>query len=125
VSALAAKIAIRRKHEREVLQGVVAGLQSGAPELLMARLAELDTVVFGWPRAMRSVVRIGYASDEIRQRFVPFWLESGDHIRQETGSDALLAQGLRVLLPRYAGPPLTLYRGDSARNRRRHTYGLS
>jgi len=35
------------------------------------------------------------------------------------------ARGLRSLLPRYAGPTLTLYRGDGARNRRRRTYGLS
>jgi hypothetical protein len=36
-----------------------------------------------------------------------------------------LVKALRVLLPAYTGPRLTLYRGDSAWNRRRRSYGLS
>jgi hypothetical protein len=36
-----------------------------------------------------------------------------------------LVKALRVLLPPYSGPGLTLYRGDSAWNRRRRSYGLS
>jgi hypothetical protein len=39
---------------------------------------------------------------------------------------ALLARALRVLLPGgYQGPPLTLYRGAEARERRHHHYGFS
>jgi hypothetical protein len=37
----------------------------------------------------------------------------------------VLADALRVLLPAYAGPGLTLYRGDSCYNRRCRSYGLS
>jgi hypothetical protein len=34
----------------------------------------------------------------------------GDHIRQETSDDLVLIEGLRVLLPAYAGPGIILYR---------------
>jgi hypothetical protein len=62
---------------------------------------------------------------ELRTRFVAAWIESGDHIRCEIGDDPVLIDGLRALLPPYVGDPVRLYRGDSAWNRRRRTYGVS
>jgi hypothetical protein len=43
----------------------------------------------------------------------------------EVGDDLLLIRALRVVLPPYRGPTVTLFRGDGARNCRRRTYGLS
>jgi hypothetical protein len=64
---------------------------------------------------------------EVLRRFVLLhtWRWHGDHLRSEVNDDLVLTAALRVLLPRYTGPGLTLYRGDSALNRRRRTYGLS
>jgi hypothetical protein len=53
------------------------------------------------------------------------WCRNGEHIRNEVGDDKVLMTALRILLPSYSGPGLTLYRGDNAWNRRKRTYGLS
>ena len=49
----------------------------------------------------------------------------GDGWRSKVNDDLLVVDVLRCLLPPYKGPGLTLYRGDSAFNRRRRTYGMS
>jgi hypothetical protein len=77
-----------------------------------------------WSRCMRAMARVS-CSDEFRRVFLQIYLQSGDHIRQEVGDDLALVDGLRSLLPVYDGPARTLYRGDSARNRRRRTYGAA
>jgi hypothetical protein len=61
----------------------------------------------------------------IRAYFLTVWQHRGDHIRGEVGNDRILVRALRILLPRYAGPGMTLFRGDSTFNRRRKTYGLA
>jgi hypothetical protein len=61
----------------------------------------------------------------IRAHFLAVWERHGDHIRGEVGNDRILVRALRILLPSYAGPGMTLFRGDSTFNRRRKTYGLA
>jgi hypothetical protein len=46
-------------------------------------------------------------------------------MRDAANDDRALLDALRQLLPPYRGNPLTLYRGESAFNRRRRTYGPS
>ena len=53
------------------------------------------------------------------------WIQDGDTIRDAVNDDRVLLDALRVLLPPYSGSALTLYRGDSAWNRSRRTYGPS
>ena len=48
-----------------------------------------------------------------------------DSLRSQVCNDLILIPGLRALLPPYEGQSVRLYRGDSARNRKRRTYGLS
>jgi hypothetical protein len=74
---------------------------------------------------MLAAVRSGSVGPEVRAQFIDDWLRSGDLIRDSTGDDLLLARGLKVLLPPYKGPGRVLFRGDTALNRRRRTYGLS
>lgn len=79
-----------------------------------------------WPRALRALIKTGATpSKRFRRGFLRVWLQSGDHLRQEAGSDLDLVDGLRILLPQYQGPGLTLYRGDSFHNRCRRLYGQS
>jgi hypothetical protein len=63
--------------------------------------------------------------ETFRHSFLNVYLKYGDHIRQEVGDDLILISALRSLLPRYAGPAMTLYRGEGALNRKRRTYGLA
>jgi len=65
------------------------------------------------------------ASEEMRNEFALFWIENGDSIRNAVQNDLDLIEFLKVFLPRYEGPSITLYRGDSFFNRRRRTYGMS
>jgi hypothetical protein len=57
--------------------------------------------------------------------FARVWVKYGDGWRSDVNDDLLVLDVLRCLLPPYEGPGLTLYRGDSAFNRRRRTYGMS
>ena len=78
----------------------------------------------GWARAMREIFRLPSVPGTTREWFLDIYLRYSEHIRHE-GEDRALLSGLRMLLPRYDGPPLTLYRGDGFHNRCRRTYGPS
>lgn len=80
---------------------------------------------YGWRCAFRRIAREGPVSNRARLLFLQVFLDMGDHIRQETGDDLTYLKGLRALLPTYDGPPVPLYRGEGAMNRRHRTYGPS
>jgi hypothetical protein len=56
-------------------------------------------------------------------RFVNFNITRDNSL--EVSDDLLMARALRKLLPPYRGAARTLFRGESAWNRKRRTYGLS
>ena len=75
---------------------------------------------------MRAIAKVDDVPNEFRERFLRGpWLVEGDHIRSEVSDDLILLDGLWSLLPRYRGPALILFRGDSMYNRQRRTYGVS
>ena len=77
-----------------------------------------------WDRAFRALV--GHEVPmALRSRFANAWPDIGCALRNNVGDDLALIAGLRVLLPPYTGGPVQLFRGDSAWNRRRRTYGPS
>ncbi|WP_050898697.1 hypothetical protein [Nitrospirillum viridazoti] len=78
-----------------------------------------------WRLAFQRCARLQVVPDITRVHFLEQWVTRGDDLRDRVNDDSLLLGGLRVLLPRYAGPPVTLYRGDRAFNRRRRSYGMS
>ena len=53
------------------------------------------------------------------------WITYGEGYRNAISDDLTLMRLLSVLLPRYQGGPLTLFRGEGAPNRRHRTYGMS
>jgi hypothetical protein len=120
----AARMREVRRTEWLALRDFRTALVTGNVELLSSAIQQIEAKGL-WRRAMLVAARLGTVPDVIRRSFLQAWLSSGDHIRQETSDDHALADGLRVLLPSYCGPGLTLYRGDSLYNRRRRTYGLS
>ena len=77
-----------------------------------------------WPRVVRAVEHLDPPA-KFRRHCLWSWLKWGDSLRSEVNNDLLLIKLLRVLLPKYKGPALTLYRGETTWNRRRRTYGMS
>ena len=78
-----------------------------------------------WRAAFQSVSRIPEVHRAIQEEFVGRWCHEGDGFRNSVGDDGILIGGLKKLLPPYSGPDLTLFRGDSAFNRKRRSYGLA
>jgi hypothetical protein len=104
------------RDRRTVTQFVEACRQSDAKALALA-IVGLENARSEWRSAMRRVRRLPGAAPEFRRRFLNFWISEGDSIRQEVGEDVTLAGALRILLPPYRGlKPITLYRGEGARN---------
>ncbi|MBV8473985.1 MAG: hypothetical protein JO107_16430 [Hyphomicrobiales bacterium] len=119
-----ADIAEQRALARHAINGFVTCVTEGAIERLSECLCALE-LTGATTQAFRAIGRGNGAPDSFRQAFVDVWISSGDHIRSEVNDEIVLKGALRRLLPHYEGASLTLYRGDSAFNRQRRTYGLS
>jgi len=82
--------------------------------------------LFCWPDAIRRIAHIRQPLHPmLRKAFHEMWEHHGQYIRPAVGDDLLLTDALRKLLPAYKGGRKTLYRGETAANRARDTYGLS
>jgi hypothetical protein len=78
-----------------------------------------------WRLAMKRIGKLSHASPEIRSAFVSVWVET-KMLALTVGNRRVLADALRVLMPGdYNGPPLRLYRGALARERRGPAFGFS
>jgi hypothetical protein len=64
------------------------------------------------------------APQEIKLTFASLWLSYGDTIRSDS-PHRLLAKVLWKFMPRYAGGPLVLFRGETARNYANGEIGFS
>jgi hypothetical protein len=112
----------------EAVREFVAGAVAGSPERMNGCFDDLDLgggeSGGGWAGAMRAVSRQPSLPHITREFFLRVFVRFGDHLRSEC-DDLVLADGLRMLLPKYRGPAIHLYRGENFTNRRRRTYGLS
>jgi hypothetical protein len=116
-----------RRLKRALVAATRDSLRNADHDRLSVAIELADELVMFGHRLMMLTVRQcppPVASFRLRVRDA-IWLPFGDHIREEVGDDLLLADALRVLLPTYRGPAMRLWRGESAWNRRRRTYGLS
>jgi hypothetical protein len=85
----------------------------------------LDETVGGWKLAMVKIAKLHAVSAEIQEAFVSIWVMH-KMLALTVGSRPILARALRVLMSsRPATHPLTLYRGTTNHERRRHLYGFS
>ena len=111
--------------QRQLARDLVDAVRASDVERFADALDALDHEDDAFTRAMRDVAKLPRPSAEFQSWCFQLWLCSGDHLRDLTNGANVLAAGLRVLLPPYTGPALTIYRGDSWFNRCRRTYGLS
>jgi hypothetical protein len=81
--------------------------------------------VGAWLPAMREVAReVRAVSPKIQSTFQGVWIES-KMLSLRVGNHRALCNAARLLLPKYSGPPVRLFRGAGAAERRRRIYGLS
>lgn len=113
---------------RSAIKGFVASVQEEDPKKFVAALGRLECcggLHNGWQRALRSVALLPPPSDQFRARMLGLWVHVGDALRSYSAADLALIDALAILLPSYRGPDRKLFRGESAHNRRRRTYGMS
>lgn len=67
-----------------------------------------------WVVALEQAAEQCISNEQHREQCLTSWVTHGGRIREEIGDNRLLVQLLRAVLPRYEGPSLTLYRGESA-----------
>ena len=106
---------------------LLRSIQTNDVNGVMASLTELNRNG-GCRKAYRLVARRlkgAAVGPEVARHFLDLWLNDSYPLLDDVGDDAIVGDVLRVVLPRYTGPSLTLYRGDSAFNRRRGSYGFS
>jgi len=77
-----------------------------------------------WRRVVRSVSGMN-PSDKFRRCCLQSWIFWGDSLRNDIGNDLLLIELLWVLMPKYKGDGVRLYRGERFLNRCHRTYGMS
>jgi hypothetical protein len=114
------------RREARAAAGAFADIcKKGRVDELYEAAHRLDYCVDAWGLALRKVARLPSVTPEIRNAFVSIWVEH-KMLALSVGNRHVLADALRLLLPGdYSGPPLTLYRGTSAQERRRRIYGFS
>ena len=108
-----------------LVQAAVSAVRAGHAESFAYAIGLLNDDSRRWAAFMRAVAKVPCPSDEVRKRFLKFWLAIPTASAKKSGTIWSSAMGCGRCCPRYAGPALRLYRGDSALNRRRRTYGLS
>lgn len=119
------RIAAQRRRGRAAVSAFVSSCAATDASLLGAACQELGTC-FKWKEGLRALLRSGVIpSVATRQEFALIYIRNGDHIREHVNCDLTLIKALRLLTPPYKGKGITLYRGETARNRRRRTYSLS
>jgi hypothetical protein len=88
-------------------------------------MGELEYVCRGWSQALRGTLKSPVQPDHFRRLLLDMWRHHGEHLRSEVDNDLQLLDALRLMLPPYIGPAITVFRGDGFANRKRRTYGLS
>jgi hypothetical protein len=84
----------------------------------------INAAVGGWTVAMRKFAEtVRSVSPEIKSAFRDVWIES-KMLPLGVGDHRALCDAVRVLLPRYLGPTVRLFRGAGAEERRRRLYGI-
>ena len=113
-----------RREQRALLRKFKGALLAGDVDAVADLCGKIDADCI-WPLAWRGVINIKQdLSDDVKNFFVKVWFKYGAKLRQESNDDLLLIKALRKVMPPYRGGDMTLYRGESASNRDKRTYGV-
>jgi hypothetical protein len=119
---------LKEEHRQAQRAAVVfeEACKSGNPQALYNAADLLDYTVDSWPLVMKRAAALGSVSDDIQHAFLAIWT-AHKGLGRSIGHRPTLAKAVRVLLPKskYEGPPIRLYRGTTAHERRRHLYTFS
>jgi hypothetical protein len=116
-----------RRNARACANAFVRACLSGDdPESLRAS-AELlsQETIGGWTIAIRKIAReVTKVSPKIQLAFLDVWIQT-QVLPLKVGDHRALCVAARVLMPKYSGAPVRLYRGTAMHERRRRIYGVS
>jgi hypothetical protein len=115
-----------QREARDAARGFYNAVAAGDdPDALEDAMLWLNETLGGWNRAMRSIKSLPRPSDEVRRRFLMFWIEAST-LPRKVGNRRTMVDGLRILLPgNYDGPGLQVYRGTRRREYRARRYNIS
>ena len=119
-----AKLRERHRQERDAIDAFVISAQTG-DAARFENSFELMDLSGTWRRAFRALIRSGQVDDSIKPVFTEAWLRTGDRMSDQVGDSLVFVSALRLFLPAYEGPTLTLLRGDSFWSWERRSYGAS
>ena len=120
------RIKEERRADRRAAMAFVRACMTGNADMVdgAAHLLNEETVT-GWTIAVRKIAReVSEVSPDVRSAFLPIWIQT-KMLPLRVGDHQALTKAARILLPPYCGPSLRLFRGTSADERRRRTYGFS
>ena len=122
---LAGELRRQRSAAKAAAQAFVRACQSGDVAALYAAVDLITETTGGWTAAMRAVARqVHTVGPAIREAFLHVWIES-KMLPFYVDDHRALCEATRVLLAKYQGPVLRLYRGAVASERRHRTYGVA
>ena len=99
--------------------------QTGDVAALYEAVDFINSTMDGWTAAIRRVARkVRRVSPKIRSAFQDVWIQS-KMLPLHVGDNRALCDAAKVLMPRYRGPAVRLFRGAAAGERRRRSYGMS
>ena len=125
IAEFKAAIARENAESRSAARYFESMCKSGDADNLYNAAQRLHNTVDSWRLAMRRVARLPHVSAEIREAFVPIWVES-KFIPLSVGHRPTMAAALRVLMRGdYSGGDLRLFRGTTLRERQRRLYSFS
>ena len=114
----------RSRDRRAAIRSYIVALTNGDVTSLPQASQAIGSF-FAWRSTLLRVAKLSEINAAAQQWFAAWWVPSGDILRDDVNDDLILIRALWKLLPGYVGPPVTLYRGDSAMNRKHRTYGPS
>lgn len=121
---LRAQLLQERRQADVAAKAFVRACEDGDRVALYHAAVLLDESVDAWRLAMVKIARLPRVSPEVQDALVGVWVER-KMLPLVVGNRPVVAAALRVLLPAgYSGPPLMLYRGTIANERRRRLYGF-
>src|SRR5918994_1138122 len=119
-----AKLRERHRQERDAIDAFVVSAQTG-DAARFENSFELMDLSGTWRRAFRALIQSGQVDDSIKPVFTEAWLRTCDRMSDQVGDSLVFVSALRLFLPAYEGPTLTLLRGDSFWSWERRSYGAS